>query len=79
MNPQITPTQIRAAVGATLAVAEAIRELGRVPAGEFYARICGSVDLPTFTKILDILKGAGVLEERAHELIWTGPAKEGAA
>lgn len=56
-------------------VADAIQELERVPSGELYARLMGHMNLATYNRIIGTLKGAGLVEEKAHELIWIGPAK----
>ena len=68
----------RAAVAATLAISEAIRELGEVPNGVLYAQVMGTLDLASYNRILGILKGAGVVEERANVLRWVGPKIESA-
>ena len=55
------------------AVAEAIRGLGRVPSGELYASIMGTLDIQTYERIIAILKGSGVIREENYELIWNLP------
>jgi hypothetical protein len=55
------------------AVADAIRELGSVPSGVLYAQLMGKIDLQTYERIIDLLKGAGLVKESSHELIWIGP------
>ncbi len=63
-----------AALNAVKALADAIRELGRVPSGHLYASIMGSVDLETYQAVIDILKRASLVsEDGAHELRWIGP------
>jgi hypothetical protein len=71
----MTPTQQRlAAFNAVAAMAETIRKLGSVPAGTMYANLVDQMDLPTFTRMIEVLKGAGlVAENSAHLLMWTGP------
>lgn len=72
----MTPTkeQILAAVMATKAVAESIRELRVVQAGTLYAVICGQLDLATFEHIITTLKRIELVKEDAnHVLTWTGP------
>ena len=68
--------QMEAGLKAAQAIAEAIRELGRVPAGHLYATVMGTLTLEQFEQITGILKGAGLVEEKNHELIWI--AKEAA-
>lgn len=75
-NSKLDRDAALAAVKICHAVADAIRELGRVPNGHLYANLMSRMSLETYTKIIDILKGAGLIEERANELIWKGPQKE---
>jgi len=64
----------RAAVKVIAAMAEAIRDLGTVPAGILYAHVCGTLTIESFENVIGILKGAGLVEEKAsHELRWIGP------
>lgn len=70
-----TLAQARAALNIVLALAEAIRELGRVPSGTLYANVMGKLDLATYEAAIRMLKNAGLVKETAHELEWTGPAK----
>ncbi len=65
--------QVEAAVGIIAALAEAIRELGSVPSGHLYAQVMGSIDLDTYTRSLDILKGAGLIEVKSDVIRWIGP------
>ncbi len=57
------------------AVAEAIRSLGSVPSGTLYAQLMSKIDLPTYTKLIDTLKGAGLVKESGHLLTWVEPAR----
>jgi hypothetical protein len=59
------------------AVAEAIRTLGSVPSGHFYAQVCDKMDLQTYTSIIGILKRAELVSEAGHVLTWVGPTLEG--
>lgn len=63
----------RVAVEVIFAIAEAIRNLREVPSGELYAHVCGKLDLAQYEVIIRTLKGAGLVEERAHLLRWIGP------
>jgi hypothetical protein len=72
----MTPTkeQLLAAVMATKAVAESIRELRVVESGKLYAVICGSLDLATYQHIINTLKRIELVREDAnHVLTWAGP------
>ena len=79
LNPaQPTPAERKAALGIVLTVAEAIRELGSVPSGHLYARLIGmpllsQMTADQFTAMIGSLKGAGLVEEKSHLLIWIGP------
>ena len=67
---------MHAAVNATFALAEAIRELGEIPAGHLYARLMNVMDLNQFDALIDILCQAGVVERTpAHLLRWIGGVK----
>jgi hypothetical protein len=68
--------RLNAGVLATLAVAEAIRELGSVPSGHLYARLMGQLSVESYGAIIRTLKGAGLVEEKSHLLTWVGPALE---
>ena len=64
--------QTQAAFGMVRAIAEAIRELKRVPSGELYARVMGHVSLESYNQIILILKDSGLVSENSFELIWIG-------
>lgn len=61
-----------AALDILKAVADALKELGSVPSGEFYARLCGKFNLQTYTKIIDTLKRAGLIKVEGHLITWVG-------
>lgn len=70
----MTNVQARAGLAVIKAVADAVRELGRVPSGNIYAVVMGSLSLEQYERVLGILKDAGLIEETAgHELIWIEP------
>ena len=68
-----------AMVSLLLAVAECIRDftaaspLGGVPSGELYSHLMDKMDLQAYTAVIDALKRARLVEERAHLLMWVGP------
>jgi transcriptional regulator GlxA family with amidase domain len=62
-----------AAVGALLAFAEAIRALGSVPSGVFYANVMGSVDLDQYQTAIRTLTSAGLIEVKSDVIRWIGP------
>lgn len=68
-----TASEAKAALDTVLAISEALRALGTVPSGEFYARILGSVSFENYVAAIALLKRAGLVSESAHVLAWTGP------
>lgn len=72
-NTNTTAAQTKAAFQMVAAVAEAIREARRIPSGTLYAVLMGKTDLAGYEKMIGILKGAGLIEEKSNELIWIGP------
>jgi hypothetical protein len=71
-----TNEEITAGIQILVAVAEAIREKGEVPSGELYAVLSGHLTLALYTKVIERLKGAGLVSERNHLLTWIGPQKD---
>jgi len=78
MNATVTPSAatVARAIRVTAALAEAIRAVGSVPSGHLYARVVGQMGIDTFTGAIELLKRAGLVEEKGHELRWIGPALE---
>jgi hypothetical protein len=69
----MTGAEMRAALALVAALADAIRDLGRVPAGHLYAGIMDRMSLESFNRAVEIMKAAGLVRESNHELIWVGP------
>lgn len=68
-------SELSAGTRIILAVAETVRECGECPSGTLYAGLIGRVTLEGYSKILGILKGAGLIEVSPSHLVkWTGPA-----
>ncbi len=65
--------QNKAAVLVLGTVAEAIRDLGRVPSGHLYARLMPYMSLDTYNGVIATLKRCKLVKEVSHELIWIGP------
>lgn len=75
-SANVTSEQTKAALGILLAVSETIREAGEAPSGIIYTALMDRVDMQGYTKMLLILKGAGlIVETPAHLLRWVGPLK----
>jgi hypothetical protein len=67
-------TQVKAAVAAVTAIAEAIRSAREIPAGHLYAACMSTMSLETFESFIDRLVGAKLVERRPnHLLVWIGP------
>lgn len=70
---RITNAQVTAALAITRAVAEAIRDMGEVPAGTLYAAMMDRMDLATFESLIATLVRSGLVERRnSHLLVWVG-------
>jgi hypothetical protein len=71
---QQTADKLAAALSVIRLIADTIREVGSVPSGTLYANLMGRMDLGTYQRIIDTLKGAGLVSEsRASLLTWIGP------
>jgi hypothetical protein len=62
-----------AVIRTLLAVRDCIRELGSVPSGELYARLCGHMSLETYESIIQTMINARVVRRSNHLLTWIGP------
>lgn len=71
----VTKEQVKAGIEVIRSVGDAIRDLGRVPSGELYARLMGYLTMQDFNNILDVLKGAGLIKIIHHEIVWVGGQK----
>lgn len=68
--------ELVAAVRVLQAVAETIRDLGSVPNGHFYVRLCEGIPgltLTTYNNILQQLKNCDLIRESGNILSWSGP------
>lgn len=74
-NIQSTKRQIVAAIQATAAVGDAIRELGSVPLGTLYGKVSPVMDKATFDGIIELLKNESLIAVDVHHVArWVGPA-----
>lgn len=73
METTATKEKLKAGLSVVLAVTEAIREAGEIPAGTLYAVLIGKVDLQGFERIVSIVTGSGLVEKRGDLLRWVGP------
>lgn len=70
---------VRAVMQIAAALADAIRELGTVPAGELYANsLMGmGVSAEDFNRLIDVMVQAKMVKRDSHHLLtWIGPKKE---
>ena len=67
-----TKQETETAIRILRAIAETIRELGKVPSGHLYARLMDKLSLDQYNKVINVLKHAGLVEEKFHELKWIG-------
>ena len=74
--------QIDAQLQIVRIVADTIRDLtaqstlGGVPSGHLYAALMPTYTLMQYQSVIDLLKRAGLVEERNYLLSWIGPAKD---
>lgn len=69
-------TQLDSELKIIRAVADAIKEAGRIPSGHLYAFLIGQGwQLDDYQKLIGLLKRSGLIREEYHELIWN--LKEG--
>ena len=62
--------KVLAAVSMIKAVADAIKELKRVPSGRLYASMMNIVSIQDYEKIIGMLKGSNLIVEINNEIIW---------
>ena len=62
--------KVRAAVGMIKAVADAIKELKRVPSGSLYATLMNHLTVDQYNQIVSVLKNAGLVKDVYGELVW---------
>lgn len=67
----VTKAEVSAAINAIKALADAIKELGEVPAGHLYAAVMGSMSLANFDKAIGFLVSGGVVARNGDLLTWT--------
>lgn len=70
---EATKEQLKAGFSAVVAVTEAIREAGEIPAGTLYAVLMGRCDIVAFEKLVSVIVGSGLVEKRGDLLRWVGP------
>ena len=70
--------QMQDAVRIALAVSDAIRQLGTVPAGHLYVQVQHKLNMEAFQSLLTFLEDAELITySRDHVITWIGPSKNG--
>jgi hypothetical protein len=72
---QPTTAQVKAALDVTLALADAIRELGAIPSGKLYVLVMGMMSIESYEKAIALLTSAGLVKNEGNLLTWIGGAK----
>jgi hypothetical protein len=71
-EPDVTPAQIKAALQTMMAVADAIRQAGRIPAGTLYAALMTRLSAGAFDSLLAQILRTGLVRREGDELVWVG-------
>lgn len=74
MNSELQ-AQAKSALEISIAIGEAIRDVGEVPSGELYARLMSRLTYEAYAGIIDLLVKAKMIEVKGHLIRWIGPAK----
>lgn len=71
---QITKDQVTAYIQTVRAIADAIKEMGSVPAGTIYATVMSVMGLPAFERIIGTLTSAKLVKRDPSGMLhWIGP------
>jgi hypothetical protein len=65
-------TQTKAVIEVLMAVADAIKELKKVPSGHLYVVLMGKIDLQSYEAIIRMLVHSKLVERRGDLLVWVG-------
>jgi hypothetical protein len=69
----MTPAEVKAALNIMLAVADAVRDAGRLPLGSLYATLSGHIaSMSAFESLVRQLTNTGVVRREGNELVWVG-------
>lgn len=71
-----TSNAVEAAVRASVAILEAVVDLGSIPSGHLYAQLMGRMSLENYNAIINGLVKAGMLTDRGHLLEPTAKGRE---
>jgi hypothetical protein len=72
-RPVAPKSRLGSAAETAIAVSEAIREAGEIPAGHLYAHLCGELSAGAFDSLIAMLGRAKLVERRGDVLRWAGP------
>ena len=62
--------QSKAGLRLGVAAAETVKDLGQVPSGHLYAALMHQMTLDQYTKVVNIMKRAGMVKENNNLLTW---------
>jgi hypothetical protein len=65
-----TTNELKAGFKALQALAEAIRELKKIPSGHLYARVMNYMDINAYEKAISLLCNSGVIRKNGDMLVW---------
>jgi hypothetical protein len=69
----MTSAEIKAALNVMLAVADAVRDAGRLPLGSLYATLSGHItSMSAFESMIRQLTNTGIIRREGNELVWVG-------
>jgi hypothetical protein len=69
----MTSEQVKAALNLMLAVADAVRDAGRLPLGSLYATLSGTINsVSAFEPLIRQLTATGLVRREGNELVWVG-------
>ena len=71
----MTPSDVHAALDATITLAQAIAAAGPegVPSGHLYAQLCGVMSLDAYERMIALLVRVGAIERRGYLLVGKVP------
>jgi hypothetical protein len=69
-----TKADVVAAMSVTVAIGEAIRELGQVPSGQLYAQLMSKLSFEAYSGAIEVLQRANLIKQTtSFMLVWIGP------
>ena len=69
-------TSTQAAMVVLVAIGEAVKDAGTIPAGTLYAAVCGKLSMYDFEICVRHLREAGLVRQTGQLLKWIGPGHD---